>query len=151
MLAGNRGTHSKGKRSRTDYELERGAYRCHCFANWTGSEEANSIIKWIENIPGRDAGDANAAVSLSNEEFQHKRLGSQPREEAEENLITLCAGCHSKIGRTTSCSNSIQASLFQFEAASRSSGFSARPPREILDRFCDLDVTAQAVGAPKRY
>ena len=40
-------------------------------------------------------GDANVAEPGRNLEVHHKEFRSQGGDDSEQNLITLCAGCHS--------------------------------------------------------
>ena len=41
------------------------------------------------------AGDANVVGARSNLEIHHKEFRSHAGDDSEENLITLCTGCHS--------------------------------------------------------
>jgi 5-methylcytosine-specific restriction endonuclease McrA len=49
----------------------------------------------------RDAWRCQFCGSMSNLEVHHKQFRSQSGADSEENLITLCAGCHSLVHRGT--------------------------------------------------
>ena len=43
---------------------------------------------------GETVGDANRCGTMSNLEVHHREFRSQSRDDSEQNLITLCAACH---------------------------------------------------------
>ena len=51
-------------------------------------------------ILGRDGWRCQSCGSMSNLEVHHKDFRSHSGADSEENLITLCNGCHTKIHRS---------------------------------------------------
>jgi len=50
-----------------------------------------------QDVLRRDGWRCQSCGGMSNLEVHHKRFRSQSGNDSEENLITLCVGCHAKI------------------------------------------------------
>jgi 5-methylcytosine-specific restriction endonuclease McrA len=50
-----------------------------------------------QQVLRRDGWRCQSCGTMSNLEVHHKELRSQSGDDSEENLITLCAGCHASI------------------------------------------------------
>ena len=61
------------------------------------------VVGQLPKIGASDCGAGSASrlprSLLSNLEVHHKDFRSQSGDNSEENLITLCAGCHSRVHR----------------------------------------------------
>ena len=52
-----------------------------------------------QQILSRDGWRCQSCGAMTNLEVHHKEFRSHSGEDSEENLITLCAGCHSSLHR----------------------------------------------------
>ena len=55
-----------------------------------------------QQVLRRDGWRCQSCGTMSNLEVHHKELRSQSGDDSEENLITLCAGCHADIHKGAS-------------------------------------------------
>jgi 5-methylcytosine-specific restriction endonuclease McrA len=61
-----------------------------------------------EQVLRRDSWRCQSCGSRSNLEAHHNEFRSQGGGDSEENLITLCAGCHSLMHRQSKCAPSLK-------------------------------------------
>ncbi len=61
--------------------------------------DANPYERLREQVLRRDGWGCQNCGSRLNLEVHHKEFRSQGGDDSEENLITLCAGCHSLVHR----------------------------------------------------
>jgi 5-methylcytosine-specific restriction endonuclease McrA len=52
-----------------------------------------------QQVLRRDGGRCQSCGSMSNLEVHHQKFRSQSGPDSEENLITLCSGCHTSVHR----------------------------------------------------